>query len=117
MEGPSLHLAAAQLRPFIGKRVGRVSGNTTITKERLEGEIVRDVFAWGKHLVIQCGDFALRVHRSLGARSDVIGPPLYNAKAADAILRCFGFYGCLFRPSSSRPSKAVTDSTLTRPRS
>ncbi len=62
MEGPSLHLAAAQLKPFIGKRVRSVTGNTSIPMERLKDETVRDIFAWGKHLVLQCGDFALRVH-------------------------------------------------------
>jgi endonuclease-8 len=62
MEGPSLYLAAAQLKPFIGKRIGGVRGNTTIAKERLEGETVRNIFAWGKHLVLQCDAFALRVH-------------------------------------------------------
>lgn len=62
MEGPSLHLAAAQLQPFKGERIRKVTGNTTIPKERLENEVVRDVFAWGKHLVLQCGDFALRTH-------------------------------------------------------
>lgn len=62
MEGPSLHLAAAQLKPFIGQRIVSVSGNTTIGKERLENETVRDIFAWGKHLVVQCSDFALRTH-------------------------------------------------------
>jgi endonuclease-8 len=62
MEGPSLHLAAAQLKPFVGKRIQGVRGNTTIAKDRLEGEVVRGIFAWGKHLVLQCGDFALRVH-------------------------------------------------------
>ena len=34
MEGPSLALAREQLRPFTGKRVLEVTGNTTIEKER-----------------------------------------------------------------------------------
>lgn len=62
MEGPSLKLAQAQLKPFIGQRILHVAGNTTIGKERLSGQVLRDLFAWGKHLVLQCDGFALRVH-------------------------------------------------------
>lgn len=62
MEGPSLHLAAHQLQPFAGQRIQGVRGNTTIGKERLQGQVVSRIFAWGKHLVLQCDGFALRVH-------------------------------------------------------
>jgi endonuclease VIII len=62
MEGPSIHLAAEQLRPFVGRRVNLVAGNSTIGIERLRRKTVRDIFAWGKHLVFQFDGFALRVH-------------------------------------------------------
>jgi endonuclease VIII len=62
MEGPSLHLAAEQLAPFIRKRIRAVSGNSRIGIERLHAQTVKDIFAWGKHLVFQFPDFALRVH-------------------------------------------------------
>jgi endonuclease-8 len=62
MEGPSIHLAAEQLRPFVGRRIRTVSGNSRIGIERLRGQRVTDIFAWGKHLVLQCDRFALRVH-------------------------------------------------------
>src|SRR5437764_8405732 len=62
MEGPSIHLAAEQLRPFVGKRVASVSGNSRIGIDRFRGERVKDIFAWGKHLVFQFDAFALRVH-------------------------------------------------------
>src|SRR5688572_4883932 len=62
MEGPSLHLAAEQLQPFAGRRIARVSGNSKIGIERLAGLEVREIFAWGKHLVFQFDTFALRVH-------------------------------------------------------
>ena len=62
MEGPSIHLAAEQLRPFIGRRIQRVAGNSRIGIDRCRGQVVRDVFAWGKHLVFQFDRFALRVH-------------------------------------------------------
>ena len=62
MEGPSLYLAANQLKPFKGKTVLSVSGNTKIEKERLLNQKVKNIFPWGKHLVIQFDEFALRTH-------------------------------------------------------
>jgi len=62
MEGPSIHLAAEQLRPFVGRKILRVAGNSRIGIERFRGKTVKDVFAWGKHLVFQFDAFALRVH-------------------------------------------------------
>lgn len=62
MEGPSLFLAAEWLAPFVGKTILAVEGNTKIGKERLDGKRVIDIFSWGKHLVFQFDDFALRVH-------------------------------------------------------
>src|ERR1051325_6492322 len=62
MEGPSIHLAAEQLRPFVSRRVRAVSGNSRIGIDRFQRKRVRDIFAWGKHLVFQFDTFALRVH-------------------------------------------------------
>src|SRR4051812_20983933 len=62
MEGPSIHLAAEQLRPFAGRTIASVSGNSKIGIDRFTGKRVRDIFAWGKHLVFQFDTFALRVH-------------------------------------------------------
>jgi endonuclease-8 len=62
MEGPSLYLAAEQLQPFSGKKILEVSGNSKIGIERLKGKKVVEIFSWGKHLVIQFDDFALKTH-------------------------------------------------------
>jgi endonuclease VIII len=62
MEGPSLFLAKEQLKPFKKKKVVGVSGNTTIDKQRFEGQTVKDIFSWGKHLLFQFDGFALKVH-------------------------------------------------------
>lgn len=62
MEGPSLFLAAEWLSPFVGKKILTVKGNTHVGKERLKGKTVHTVFSWGKHLVFQFDDCALRVH-------------------------------------------------------
>lgn len=62
MEGPSLFLAQEQLQPFCGKVVLRSYGNTKIGPEQFLNKKVLDIFAWGKHLVFQFDDRALRVH-------------------------------------------------------
>ena len=62
MEGPSLYLAARQLKPFRGRTVLSVSGNTKIEKERILNKKVKNIFSWGKHLIIQFDEFALRTH-------------------------------------------------------
>lgn len=62
VEGPSLVLAAEQLRPFVGRRVTAVAGNSTIGIARFRRARVADIFSWGKHLVLQFETFALRVH-------------------------------------------------------
>ena len=62
MEGPSLYLAARQLKPFKGQTVLCVSGNTKIEKGRILKKKVKTIFSWGKHLIIQFDKFALRTH-------------------------------------------------------
>ncbi len=63
MEGPSLFLAAEQLATFTKKIILKVKGNTQkIEKERLSKKKVLSIFSWGKHLVFQFDEFALRVH-------------------------------------------------------
>ena len=62
MEGPSLYLAAEWLAPFERKTILAVEGNTKIGKERFTGKTIQEIFSWGKHLVFQFDDCALRVH-------------------------------------------------------
>jgi len=62
MEGPSLVLAKEQLRPFKRKRVLEASGNTKLDRTIFPGREVKDIFSWGKHLVLQFDAFALRIH-------------------------------------------------------
>lgn len=62
MEGPSLYLAKSQLRQFRKRKVIAVSGNTKTDKERMLNKEVKDIFAWGKHLVFQFDAFAVRIH-------------------------------------------------------
>lgn len=62
MEGPSLYLAAESLAPFVGEIILAVDGNSKIGIERLSRKRILAIFSWGKHLVFQFDEFALRVH-------------------------------------------------------
>ena len=63
MEGPSLFLARQQLRPLRGQRVASAYGDTkSVDPADLVGRRLKDVFAWGKHLVLQFDEYALRIH-------------------------------------------------------
>ena len=55
-------MAARQLQPFRHKTVLSVSGNSKIEQERFLNKKVKNIFSWGKHLIIQFDDFALRTH-------------------------------------------------------
>lgn len=62
MEGPSLTVAVEYLRPFKKKIVLGATGNTSLDRTIFVGRPLKDIFAWGKHLVLQFDAFALRVH-------------------------------------------------------
>ncbi|MGE5541126.1 MAG: endonuclease [Bacillota bacterium] len=62
MEGPSLKLAEEQMRPLRGRIVREASGNTKVGAARYVGKEVTDIFSWGKHLVFQFPDEAVRIH-------------------------------------------------------
>jgi endonuclease-8 len=62
-EGPSIVILKEEASPFLGKTIERVSGNTTIEKERLAGQRVEALRSWGKHFLVEMDvDFSLRVH-------------------------------------------------------
>src|SRR3954451_21366493 len=62
-EGPSIVILKEQASPFIGKKIVRVAGNTTIEKERLQGHRIEALRGWGKHFLVELDlDFSLRVH-------------------------------------------------------
>jgi endonuclease-8 len=61
-EGPSIVILKEQVTPFLGRTIERVSGNTTIEKERLVQQRVESFRSWGKHFLVELPDFSLRVH-------------------------------------------------------
>ncbi len=62
MEGPTVFATAEQLQPFSGKKIIAVGGNTAIDHQLFLNKTINEIFCWGKHLVFQFDDFALRVH-------------------------------------------------------
>jgi endonuclease VIII len=61
-EGPSIVILKEEVTPFLGQMIRRVSGNTTIEKERLLQQRVEDFRSWGKQFLVELPDFSLRVH-------------------------------------------------------
>lgn len=62
-EGPSIVILKEQAAAFWGKKVLRVSGNTSIDISRLLNKRIRALRSWGKHFLIDFeGGPALKVH-------------------------------------------------------
>jgi endonuclease-8 len=63
-EGPSIVILKELLEALKleGQKVIQVTGNTSIDKERMDGQPVIAIKSWGKHLLICFPDFSLRVH-------------------------------------------------------
>ena len=63
-EGPSIVILKELIAPLKleGQKVIKVSGNTSIDKERMDGQLVTAIKSWGKHLLICFPNFSLRIH-------------------------------------------------------
>lgn len=61
-EGPSIVILKEAVQSFKGKKVLAAGGNTTIEKERMNGQKVVDFKSWGKHFLVCFKGFTLRVH-------------------------------------------------------
>src|SRR5512145_2492246 len=61
-EGPTIVILREQVARFAGRRILRAAGNARIDLVRLHGRRVAAFRSWGKHFLIDLGDFALRVH-------------------------------------------------------
>jgi len=61
-EGPSIVILKSLCKPFKGKKIISVSGNSKIGIERLNGKKVTDFKSWGKHFLICFEDFTVRIH-------------------------------------------------------
>ncbi|MDB5750467.1 MAG: endonuclease [Ramlibacter sp.] len=61
-EGPSIVILKEEAAPFLGRSVERVAGNTTIEKERLQGQRIESIRSWGKHFLLEFPHVSLKVH-------------------------------------------------------
>jgi endonuclease VIII len=62
MEGPSIVILKSEAVSFKGKRIRKVSGNSSVDQRRLAGQSIKDFKSWGKHFLIIFNGFYLRVH-------------------------------------------------------
>jgi endonuclease-8 len=122
MEGPTVYKTAQQLQPFIGKKIKKVGGySPVIDQSRFLNLEVKDIFSWGKHLVFQFDDFALRVHfMIIGTyEGDVEGTMIYGdyKKTRDLKLQFdfpngwFAMYSCNLKIEENPNHKATYDYT------
>jgi endonuclease-8 len=61
-EGPSIVILKEELKPFKGKKVLEVSGNTSVQIDDLVNMKVQDFRTWGKHFLICFKNFFFRIH-------------------------------------------------------
>jgi endonuclease-8 len=61
-EGPSLVILREQTAAFAGRTIVRAEGNTSIDKDRLEGQRIVALRTWGKHFLVEMAAFNLRIH-------------------------------------------------------
>jgi endonuclease-8 len=61
-EGPSIVLLREDAARFAGRKVLRVSGNSTQDIDRMRNRKVLAVRSWGKHFLLEFDGFSLRIH-------------------------------------------------------
>ncbi|OJV54111.1 MAG: endonuclease [Bacteroidetes bacterium 43-16] len=64
-EGPSIVLLKEEAQIFEGRKILQVSGNSKEAIQRLQGVTIKSFKTWGKHFLICCPDFTLRIHLML----------------------------------------------------
>ncbi|MDH4906671.1 DNA-formamidopyrimidine glycosylase family protein [Xanthomonas euvesicatoria] len=61
-EGPSLVILREDTQAFVGRKIVRVSGNSKQDIARLDQQKVLALRSWGKHFLIECAHFSVRIH-------------------------------------------------------
>ncbi len=61
-EGPSIVILKELVQSFKGKTILKVSGNSKLDIQSLEGQTITDFKSWGKHFLICLNDFTVRIH-------------------------------------------------------
>ena len=61
-EGPSIIILKEEVQDFVGKEILKAEGNSKQDIQRLPGQKIIDFKSWGKHFLICCDDFTVRIH-------------------------------------------------------
>lgn len=61
-EGPSVVILKELVQPFKGRKVVKVTGNSKMDIQQIEGQTITDFKSWGKHFLICLEDFTVRIH-------------------------------------------------------
>ncbi len=61
-EGPSRVILRDETEAFVGRKILRVSGNGKQNIARLDQQNVLALRRWGKHVLIECAHFSVRIH-------------------------------------------------------
>lgn len=61
-EGPSRVILREETEAFVGRKILRVSGNSKQDIARLDQQNVLALRSWGKHFLIECAHFSVRIH-------------------------------------------------------
>ncbi|GMU18949.1 MAG: hypothetical protein AMXMBFR12_01410 [Candidatus Babeliales bacterium] len=62
MEGPSIYLLAQELQPFCDQKVIQAFGNAHFEKEAFIQQTIKEIYGYGKRLIIQTDNYALVIH-------------------------------------------------------
>lgn len=62
MEGPSIYLLAHELQPFCNQKIIQAFGNAHFEKEAFINQTIKEIYGYGKRLIIQTQDYALVIH-------------------------------------------------------
>jgi endonuclease-8 len=94
-EGPSIVILKEEVQQFVGKKIISVSGNSKLDIQRLENEKIIDFKSWGKHFLIQCKNFSIRIHfllfGSYRINEEKETPPRLSLQFKNGFLN---FYAC-----------------------
>lgn len=64
-EGPTIAILAEEAAGFSGRTVLSVAGNSKQDIQRMRGQTIVALRTWGKHFLIEFGDFSMRIHLML----------------------------------------------------
>jgi endonuclease VIII len=94
-EGPSLVILKKEVKPFEGKKVVLVEGNSKQPIERIQGKKLLEVKTWGKHFILRFPKFSIRIHFMLFGKAAVneklLRPPRLSLQFSKGEIN---FYTC-----------------------